>query len=80
MTLELYKRNSCPYCVRVMNVIDDLGIDVQMRDIQQDPDNLQRLIEVGGKRQVPCLFIDGSPLYESADIIEFLKKTAKEAN
>ncbi|WP_373454247.1 glutathione S-transferase N-terminal domain-containing protein [Halanaerobium congolense] len=25
------------------------------------------------KRQVPCLFIDGEPLYESSDIINWLK-------
>ncbi len=32
----------------------------------------QRLAEVGGKKQVPCLFIDGKAMYESDDIIEYL--------
>ncbi|MBE6736814.1 MAG: NrdH-redoxin, partial [Ruminococcaceae bacterium] len=33
----------------------------------------RRLIEVGGYEQVPCLFIDGKPMYESLDIIDWLK-------
>ncbi|MBS4843870.1 MAG: glutathione S-transferase domain-containing protein, partial [Collinsella sp.] len=32
------------------------------------------LIAVGGKRQVPCLFIDGKPLYESSDIIAWVQE------
>ena len=31
------------------------------------------LVRVGGKMQVPCLFIDGNPMYESLDIIQWLK-------
>lgn len=34
---------------------------------------MMKLIEEGGKRQVPCLYHDGEYLYESDDIIEFLK-------
>lgn len=29
-----------------------------------------------GKRQVPCLFIDGKPLYESSDIIAWFEQNA----
>lgn len=76
MKLELYKRDTCPYCVRVMKAIDNMGIadKVEMKDIQTDPENLKQLIAVGGKQQVPCLFIDGKPLYESTDIIHWLQE------
>ena len=73
MKLELYKRDTCPYCQRVMAVIDQLGSPVEMHDIEHNPADLERLVAVGGKRQVPCLFIDGEPLYESADIIQWLQ-------
>lgn len=73
MKLELYKRDTCPYCQRVMAVIDQLGSPVEMHDIERNPADLERLVAVGGKRQVPCLFIDGQPLYESADIIQWLQ-------
>ena len=44
------------------------------RNISTDPDAEQALIAVGGKRQVPCLFIDGKPLYESSDIIAWVQE------
>lgn len=73
MKLELHKRDTCPYCQRVMAVIDQLGSPVEMHDIERNPADLERLVSVGGKRQVPCLFIDGQPLYESVDIIQWLQ-------
>jgi glutaredoxin len=39
-----------------------------------EPENRQTLLEVGGKVQVPCLFINGKPMYESNDIINYLNK------
>ena len=44
------------------------------RNISTDPDAEQTLISIGGKRQVPCLFIDGKPLYESSYIIAWVQK------
>lgn len=69
--LILYKADWCPYCAKVMRFLDDAGISLPMRDI----DGLgvaEELISIGGKRQVPCLVIDGRALYESDAIIEYL--------
>ena len=75
MKLELYKFDSCPYCIRVMKAIKKSGrTDVEMKDIHKNPEDRDTLILVGGKEQVPCLFIDGQPLYESLDIIDWLEK------
>ena len=75
MKSELYKFDTCPYCRRVMSFIDESGrTDIEMHDIHKNDEDMKRLIEVGGKRQVPCLLIDGKPMYESLDIIEWLKK------
>ena len=75
MTLELYKLDTCPYCQRVMKYIDSTGrTDIIYKDIRQDAEAEKTLISVGGKRQVPCLFIDGKPLYESLDIIKWLEE------
>ena len=48
------------------------GIELPLKDTTADPVARQRLLDVGGKTQVPCLFIDGKPLYESNDIIDYL--------
>lgn len=44
-----------------------------MVDIYVDSKNEEELIRLGGKDQVPMLLIDGEPLYESDDIIEWFK-------
>lgn len=74
LDLELYKFDSCPYCVKVMRVVDKLKVPVTMRDIMQDPSAARKLVQVGGDDQVPCLFIDGKPMYESDDINAFLEE------
>ena len=75
MKLELFKKDSCPYCVKVMMLVDELGVGdkIEYRDIVRDPQARKQLVEVGGKQQVPCLFIDGEPLYESADIMRWIE-------
>ena len=71
--LELFKFNSCPFCVRVLNRIRERGIEgVRLRDTRSEAGAQADLIARGGKGQVPCLFIDGKPLYESSDIVTWL--------
>jgi glutaredoxin len=74
LDLELYKLDGCPFCARVLDVISRLKVAVRVRDIEKDPEAARRLVEAGGLDQVPCLFVDGQPMYESADIIAFLEK------
>lgn len=49
------------------------NIELEVANINEDRDALNELVEKGGKRQIPCLYHDGEYLYESDDIIEFLK-------
>lgn len=74
--LTLYYFPSCPYCRVVMNCLDRLNLEIQMRDIRTEPGAKEDLLEIGGKSQVPCLVIDGKPLYESDDIIRWLQANA----
>ena len=79
MKLELYKFDSCPYCVRVFKAIERMGRkDIEMHDVEESAADYKRLLEVGGLDQVPCLFIDGVPMYESLDIIDWLEKHPQE--
>lgn len=75
-SLELFYYPECPYCQKVLRALDEFGATdaVSLRNIHAEDSALQTLVEVGGKRQVPCLFIDGSPLYESDDIVRWLKE------
>lgn len=69
--LVLYYKPTCPFCQKVLAYLEKHKIDVEKRDILRDEEALETLINVGGKRQVPCLFIDNKPLYESEDIISY---------
>ncbi len=71
--LTLYKFDSCPYCQRVQRVIDELHVPMRYRDTLLDADARDELIRAGGRSQVPCLFINGKPLYESGDIVRYLR-------
>ena len=75
--LALYQYESCPFCMRVRMVLDQLGIEVETRDTLHDADRADELISATGRRTVPVLRIEeagGSVrwLSESARIISYL--------
>ena len=67
--LVLYHFEWCPFCVKVRNYLQSRGISITEKDTMQDPQAKQELFQKTGRSQVPCLFIDGEPLFESNDII-----------
>jgi len=74
MSLDLYMFETCPYCQKVISEIALSGRnDVVFHNIHENEADRLELIRVGGKQQVPCLFIDGKPLYESDDIVDWLR-------
>ncbi|MED5262002.1 MAG: glutaredoxin [Myxococcota bacterium] len=78
---SLYRTSWCGFCARVERRIADLGIEVELRDIDTDADARRDLQAATGRETVPCLRIDdstGAPrwLHESAAIIEFLEESA----
>ena len=72
--LTLYHFEGCSYCTRVRQYMAQHKISIPLKDIHANPDYREELIKIGGKGQVPCLVIDGKALYESLDIIEWLKQ------
>ena len=77
--LVLYKYNSCPYCQRVLRALRGMEdvVQVEFRDTMRDPGARSALIQATGRTTVPCLFIDGEPLFESADIVRWLNRYAE---
>ena len=77
--LFLYHYQSCWYCMKVRRVIDELGIDVELRDVRRDPTHRADLLEARGRGTVPVLRIDRGDgedewMPESADIVDFLRE------
>ena len=72
--LTLYFKPSCPYCQKVVRYMDENQIALDMCDILESS-NRDDLVKIGGKNQVPCLVINGEAMYESNDIIAYLKES-----
>ncbi|MDO5044575.1 MAG: glutathione S-transferase N-terminal domain-containing protein [Coriobacteriia bacterium] len=71
--LKLYYKPTCPFSQKVLRYLEDSGVQLELRNTLEG-NNQQELIEAGGKKQVPCLLINGEALYESDDIIKYLKE------
>ncbi|MCM0614235.1 glutaredoxin [Marinobacter sediminum] len=77
--LALYQFSACPFCIKVRKEIARLGLNIETRNAQHDPQHRAALEAGGGRIKVPCLKIqqdDGSQrwLYESAEINAWLQE------
>jgi len=77
--LALYQFKACPFCIKVRKEIARLGLNIETRDAQHDPEHRAALEAGGGRVKVPCLKIrheDGSEgwLYESGEIKAWLQE------
>ncbi len=77
--LALYHLPHCPFCLRVREVINNLGLDVELRDTSAEQKHFDDLIAARGRATVPVLHItspDGEARWipESADIIQYIRQ------
>ena len=75
--LSLYYFSGCPFCQKVLRYLESKDIKVTLKDTHEKEQFRQELLKAGGKTQVPCLVVDGRALYESDDIVEWLKRNYK---
>lgn len=77
--LALYQFSACPFCIKVRKEIARLGLNIETRNAQHDPQHRAALETGGGRIKVPCLKIhreDGTErwLYESDEIKTWLQE------
>jgi glutaredoxin len=80
--LSLYQLPACPFCVKVRRAMKRDGLNIELRNINQNEAYREELIREGGKRTVPCLKITDENekvtwLYESSDVINHLQQFAR---
>lgn len=75
--LTLYTKPTCAFSRRVQAVIDRLGLQVELKDVEADEAVAAELVSLGGKMQVPYLVDSeaGVAMYESDDIVTHLQST-----
>jgi glutaredoxin len=76
--MSLYYFPTCPFCVRVLDVIEELGMDdIELRDKHAQPEFGRELQTATGTTMVPCLRIESEVddrwMHESEDIVTYLQ-------
>jgi glutathione S-transferase len=81
--IQLYLWDQCPYCRKVSQAAKDIGLTegVDYENVAAGPGTPGRLTvqNLGGKTMVPFLVDGDLCMYESADIISYLKMKATNA-
>jgi len=76
--LALYQYHGCPFCIKVRRELHRLNVDIELRNVDRNPQYRQELLEQGGRVMVPCLRISENGqdrwMYESDDIIAWLRQ------
>lgn len=73
--IDLYVLDTCQYCQKVMEFCTLNKIPYNKHEISNEI-NLEKLLKLGGKHQVPFLYDKERDvkMYESDDIISYLEK------
>ncbi|MBA3953608.1 MAG: glutaredoxin family protein [Rubrobacter sp.] len=70
--IRLYTGSYCPYCRRVKQELDRLGLDYE--PVNADEDGRQEVIRLSGQRAIPVVTIGEDVLVDSSTIIRELRK------
>jgi glutaredoxin len=78
-TLILYIKNGCPWCKKIIDFADVNDVVFEQLKEKNEPGVLEDLLNRGGKSQFPYLVDETADIemYESGDIIEYLKALPK---
>lgn len=74
--ITLYRLQACPYCERVVRVLNELDLTYQSRFVEPMHSERNVVKRVSGKRSVPAIVDDntGVTMSESANIVEYLRR------
>jgi len=75
--ITLYRLQACPFCERVVRVLDELDLPYHSRFVEPMHADRNVVKRVSGKRSVPAIVDEntGVKMSESANIVEYLTKT-----
>lgn len=58
----IYTKPNCPYCVNAKNLLDHKGVKYQEIRVDQDPQQLQEMMDRSKRRTVPQIFINNQSI------------------
>ena len=75
--VEIYYSSRCPFCIKVVKAVEKMGLvegeDYRLIDAAPGTAGRQTVIDIGGRAMVPFLVDGAVSMYESDDIIAYLR-------
>ncbi len=57
----MYSSSYCPFCTNAERLLEEKGFDITQKIlIDEDPNELEKMMKLTGKRTVPQIFIDNT--------------------
>lgn len=82
--VELYVTSSCPFCIKVIRAANEMGLEEEKDYVTVDAAHgkpgRQKVIDTGGKSMVPFLIDGDVSMYESDDIITYLRDQVRSSS
>ena len=77
MAITLYQLDGCPYCEKVADRLDEVGLDYDTEWVEAMHSERNEVKRVSGQRGVPVIVDDetGTTMAESDRIIEYVDST-----
>ena len=68
--VKMYATSSCPYCIRAKQVLAARGVvDLEVIDVDANPQERARMMEITGRRTVPQIFIGSTHIGGCDDLM-----------
>lgn len=76
MKLIVYTKTSCPWCIDVVDFLNDQDIAFEERNVTNSAEYMQEMLDKSGQSKAPTLDLDGDILADAGkeEVEEFLKE------
>ncbi len=69
-TVRMYSTEICPYCMMAERLLNKRGVYPEKILVDQNPEELEKMIELSGRRTVPQIFIGNHHVGGYDDLVE----------
>ncbi|BAP56269.1 glutaredoxin-3 GrxC [Thioploca ingrica] len=68
--IRMYSTQLCPYCIRAERLLNQKGVAVNKILVDNNPEELTKMIQLTGRRTVPQIFIGEHHVGGFDDLVE----------
>ncbi len=75
-TLQLYVKTWCPWCIKAIAMLDQLGYSYEQIDVEASEAAYRKMIELSGQRLTPTLVVGEKvlPDFGPSELTAFLEE------